>query len=416
MSKRMGWPASIVNTTLHTLRGRVAIAPDALDIGRGLSAALGWILAAHEFASDGGIPAHFDLLRNRWTASYPETTGYTVPTLLAAAMYLGRLELHSLALELADYLLAVRTAEGGVANWEDGPGQEAPPIVFDTGQVIFGWLAAWRDTRKQTYLDGAILAGDWLVSVQDAGGAWLRHQHRGVVKVIDVRVAWALLCLADATGRDAYREAARRNLEWTLAQQLPNGWFSHAGFEPDEDPYTHAIAYTAEGLLESGLLLREPRYVAAAEVTARALLECQRPDGALASTYADDWRPTARSSCLTGDCQAALLWLRLAGLGAHTASAGGSRCCEEPHLWQSNKLETDPCAPGYLAAAQRAIAFVASTQDLVTDHPGVRGGIAGSYPIYGRYGRFKYPNWAAKFFTDALLALDGEPTPKQHPG
>ena len=35
----------------------------------------------------------------------------------------------------------------------------------------------------------------------------------------------------------------------------------------------------------------------------------------------------------------------------------------------------------------------------------VRGGIAGSAPFYGRYERFTYPNWAAKFYVDALLTL-----------
>ncbi len=31
------------------------------------------------------------------------------------------------------------------------------------------------------------------------------------------------------------------------------------------------------------------------------------------------------------------------------------------------------------------------------------GGIAGSVPIWGGYSRFEYPNWAAKFFADALM-------------
>jgi len=33
----------------------------------------------------------------------------------------------------------------------------------------------------------------------------------------------------------------------------------------------------------------------------------------------------------------------------------------------------------------------------------VRGGIAGSWPIWGAYSRFEFPNWAAKFFADALM-------------
>jgi hypothetical protein len=42
---------------------------------------------------------------------------------------------------------------------------------------------------------------------------------------------------------------------------------------------------------------------------------------------------------------------------------------------------------------------------LRTSNLNVRGAIAGSYPIYGRYERLKYPNWATKFFVDALLML-----------
>ena len=33
----------------------------------------------------------------------------------------------------------------------------------------------------------------------------------------------------------------------------------------------------------------------------------------------------------------------------------------------------------------------------------LRGGIAGSAPIWGDYSRFEFPNWAAKFFADALM-------------
>jgi hypothetical protein len=32
-----------------------------------------------------------------------------------------------------------------------------------------------------------------------------------------------------------------------------------------------------------------------------------------------------------------------------------------------------------------------------------RGGIKGSHPINGGYHPWQYPNWAAKFFADALM-------------
>src|SRR5207248_10227075 len=158
-----------------------------------------------------------------------------------------------------------------------------------------------------------------------------------------------------------------------------NGWFASAAFQYGQDPFTHTIAYTAEGLLECGLLLDEAKYIGAAERVGRALLTRQRADGSLSSTYDAYWRPTSRSSCLTGNCQMALLWLRL-----------------HQHMPEA----------AYLTAASRAIAHTAATQDVRTSNRAIRGAIAGSFPIYGPYERMKYPNWAAKFFIDALLALE----------
>src|SRR5690348_16434114 len=95
------------------------------------------------------------------------------------------------AIELADYLLEVRTPEGGVGHWDQKSGGPSVPIVFDTGQVIFGWLSAWRTTQRREYLEASVAAADWLAEIQAPDGAWRVNQHLGMVKVIDARVAWA---------------------------------------------------------------------------------------------------------------------------------------------------------------------------------------------------------------------------------
>jgi hypothetical protein len=343
---------------------------------RHLAAAVDWILTAHSMTDDGGISKGYDALRRRWAPSYPETTGYTIPTLLSAALALGRPELRVLAFALAEYLLGSTTTEGGVAHWK---GEEAGPIVFDTGQAVFGWLAAFEASGDERYLEAAMRAGSWLVSVQDSSGAWKKGQYLGVEKVIDTRVAWALLELDRHTRQDTGRRAAVANLEWALKHQDTDGWFHHCAFAEGEDPLTHTIAYTAEGLFECGSLLDEARYVEAARLTADALLARQHSDGRLVGTYGPRWRETSRSSCLAGNCQMSCLWLRLF-------------------------MSTDD--PAYYVGAEKAITFVARTQNLETSDSNVRGAIAGSYPVYGQYERFKYPNWAAKFFVDALLALE----------
>jgi methionyl-tRNA formyltransferase len=89
------------------------------------------------------------------------------------------------------------------------------------------------------------------------------------------------------------------------------------------------------------------------------------------------WRGRSTAACLTGNCQMALIWLRLYG---RTADAT------------------------LLNAALKAIDLVKQTQDLGNPDPGIRGGIAGSYPVWGEYIRNAFPNWAAKYFIDALLA------------
>ena len=54
-------------------------------------------------------------------------------------------------------------------------------------------------------------------------------------------------------------------------------------------------------------------------------------------------------------------------------------------------------------AAARALELVADAQQLGATNPGIRGGIPGSDPIWGAYMPNTLPNWATKFYLDALL-------------
>jgi hypothetical protein len=56
-----------------------------------------------------------------------------------------------------------------------------------------------------------------------------------------------------------------------------------------------------------------------------------------------------------------------------------------------------------MVAAENAIRFKLSIQDLTAADLGVRGGMRGSHPRSGGYMKNRYPNWAAKFFMDALM-------------
>ncbi len=58
---------------------------------------------------------------------------------------------------------------------------------------------------------------------------------------------------------------------------------------------------------------------------------------------------------------------------------------------------------GFRNNARSALDYLKTCQKLDASDSAVRGGIAGSSPIWGDYSRFEYPNWAAKFFADALM-------------
>ena len=57
----------------------------------------------------------------------------------------------------------------------------------------------------------------------------------------------------------------------------------------------------------------------------------------------------------------------------------------------------------FRGAAVRTLTLLKRTQDCAAGNRGVRGAIKGSHPIWGRYLFGTYPNWATKFFMDALL-------------
>jgi hypothetical protein len=54
----------------------------------------------------------------------------------------------------------------------------------------------------------------------------------------------------------------------------------------------------------------------------------------------------------------------------------------------------------FLEAAQKANSFVRRMVRTEGD-PDMVGGIKGSFPISGDYGKYQYLSWAAKFFIDA---------------
>lgn len=342
-----------------------------------LAAAIDWLCRAQDVRgahNDAGSVSAGWNFEDGWLPGYPETTGYIIETFIAAARYLTRSDLLARAHRMIDWELSLQHEDGAFPGHFGEPGSR--PVIFNTGQIMHGMVAGYVQCGRNECLEAAVRAGHWLARHQEPEGFWRVFEHRDVIHVYNTRGTWALVATALLANDQLLLETARRNLDWAVSQQTPSGWYRNNAFTAGAHPYTHTIAYAVRGLLESGVLLGEQRYLHSAHLAATELAARQRQDGWLAGTYADGWTPMSTYSCVTGVAQMCLNWLRLA-----------------QETGEDNFRDN----------ARRGIEYVKGTQRLDDPFDAARGGIPGSHPIWGAYSRFEYPNWAAKFFVDALM-------------
>src|SRR5687768_11168341 len=177
----------------------------AVDASRCLDAAIEWICRAQDATPDGGVARSYAFVYQPffrckgWVASYPETTGYIIPTLFDYARDSRREDLFGRAVKMTDWECDVQMSNGAVQGGTIA--QPASPAVFNTGQVIFGWVRAYQETRNPRYLESAVKAGNFLLSVQDDDGSWKKslsdHASRTMASyTYNTRTAWALVELA----------------------------------------------------------------------------------------------------------------------------------------------------------------------------------------------------------------------------
>jgi len=342
-----------------------------------LRGAIDWLCRAQDVRNGesdaGGVSAGWSF-EDGWLPSYPETTGYIVETFLAAADILKQPELIERAGRMIDWELSIQLPDGAFPGHFAEVGSR--PVIFNTGQIMHGMVAGYTQLGREDCLQAAVQAGHWLRQQQDDDGCWRRFEHNDMPHVYNTRATWALLATGLLAGDEALVVSAKRNLEWALTRQTASGWFASNAFTPERSPFTHTIAYAIRGFMESGVLLGEERFLQAAVSAARAMANVQRQDGWLAGTYKDGWVADASYCCLTGLAQMSLNWTRLAQITG------------EDHFRERARTGLD---------------YLKTTQKLAAPDAAVRGGIAGSSPIWGDYSRFEYPNWAAKFFSDALM-------------
>src|SRR5205814_287313 len=126
--------------------------------------------------------------------SYPETTGYIIPTMLELAEYFNDSDFERRALEMGDWEIAIQMDNGAVMGGTVNA--DPSPAVFNTGQVLLGWAALYRRTRDTRFRDAARRAVDWLLETQDPDGNWRRGNSRYANSrntVYNVKAGWGMV-------------------------------------------------------------------------------------------------------------------------------------------------------------------------------------------------------------------------------
>ena len=343
-----------------------------------------WVCRAQDATGYGGVSGVYSTIRG-WAPPDPLSTGQIIPTILRCASSSGSRDLNERAALMGEWEVSAQLPCGGVRK---SMGSEKEPLVFNTGQAILGWTELYKALKAERFLNSAKVAADWLVDIQDNDGKWARYTYDNLPHTHDSQTAHALFELGHITGNKKYMNAATKNVAWILPERKDNGYFAHMGHKTCEAPNTVMIGYTFNGLtrclsyLGDGGMKKAVMDSVLKGVEAIMLrYELKKKHHSsipmyLPATLNEAWRSKDTYSCLAGNAQIAILFFELFLLN------------------KDGRL---------LNAGLKLNDQIKATQRLYCLNDGIRGGVPGSFPVWGKYFRFSYPSLSAKFIIDSIM-------------
>lgn len=339
--------------------------------------ALDWLIKAYQATGQRGFAHSYSRLYhplNGWHKAYPETTGYIIETLLDYDPLFPQKKLKDIAIQASFWLTEIQLPDG---SFNSGVVGGTRPSVFNTGMILFGLVRAYKACGDTTLLTSIRKALDWLKNQLGEDGSWQAAAYvDGYIPVYYTRAVWGALEASRVLKTEMDKLVWTKALDYYAGMKNANSTFQNLGFFPGKPAYTHTIAYTIRGFIESGLLLGDERYVDLAEETLDKMILIIGKKGKMAGSYDQQWKGDYSYKCITGQAQISICLNRLAEI--------------------RNRQD-------YRQMAEFLMVDVKKRQRINVADANIKGALPGSSPVWGPYMRFRYPNWAAKFFLDALL-------------
>ena len=145
-----------------------------------LEAAIAWLKHAQDVTGNGGVAQTYLVRARRWAPSYPETTGYIIPTMIDYGLRYQDADSVERARRMLDWLVSIQFPEGGFMGGKVNATLRVP-VTFNKwllsdklrgdwnyqGTLITDWdnvgRAVWEQKVKADYVHAAadaVMVGD----------------------------------------------------------------------------------------------------------------------------------------------------------------------------------------------------------------------------------------------------------------
>ena len=339
--------------------------------------AASWLMSMNDVSRDGGVPRWVNLIEYSPNSSlsepsFPETTGYILTSLIFANSYTEIVVPKERLQRIKDYLITVQHETGAFYNVSESPRL----LAFDTGQILTGLCSYYKNVEKDEQVYCAIVrAANWMAEAISESGQYKHYANYNGSRCYYAQATNGLLQAYFITESPRHLDAVRRNADY-ISNQFTGSWFRRFSFEDHPAQNLHGISYTLRGMMDLGRFLHTPEYCNSVKSCIDEMFRKNEDFQNFPGHFKAGYTRYNKFASPTGMSQLAIVCYLL----------------NEYYDMSTYKVYGD-----LLVDAVKNFQLQGFGDRLLD------GAIPGSWPVHGPYAHCSLPNWATKFFLDALV-------------